>query len=84
MTTIMRRTLGWNRSSRYSLDDLIEVAVRYNRGQLTLNTKEFTHLVALLEGQAKRCLDPGDKIRLDGVTLLKHSDGTAAVNMQRS
>jgi hypothetical protein len=64
------------------LDELMEAAAEYNRGRLVLNDDEYSRLLALLENHATRCLAPGDQMRLDGVTLVRNLDGTAAVEMR--
>jgi hypothetical protein len=83
-SNLNRRAQSQSKSARKHccLDELMHRAVEYNRGHLILNKYEYSQLIALLEAQALRCLAPGDKMRLDGVTLLKNLDGTASVEMR--
>lgn len=60
----------------------MEAAAEYNRGRLVLNDDEYSRLIALLENHVRGCLAPGDQMRLDGVTLVRNLDGTAAVEMR--
>jgi hypothetical protein len=69
-------------SRQCCLDKLMESAAEYNRGRLILNDDEYSRLISLLENHASRCLAPGDQLRLDGVTLVRNLDGTAAVEMR--
>ena len=62
-----------------SLDELLDIASRFDAGEILLSPEASVLLLYMLEERALRLLGPGDEVRQLGVTLKRGLDGTVCV-----
>ncbi len=62
-----------------SLDELLDIASRFDAGELSLSPEVSVLLLCMLEERATHLLGPGDEVRQLGVSLKRAQDGAVCI-----